>query len=583
MLSTVKSISAFLGHPQCPYHIHSPPFPSPSISLRSAFLESLSSPPFLPVPIISQRDQSFAPPIARTMPSLIWNPTVNSASSSLSTAVSFPCSSGLQTHLTRDFSIFSNAAYDSGRSHSNLNSSCDLSLAVSPGRSSRLRIRVRASSLGEAGGNDSQQPRPSLEQAMPSFPPLVKGVIPVLRFGTDGNLVMDNNRSPGHDISRGPGSVDKGRSMAGTADRRRDNGSTSTSTAGRTSAATRTRAAGSTSSPAPPSAAGPISAASVPKWTGVDSARGGGSGNRSESGGQRKGTTGPAVPKYSKASRRFFNDNFRKTERLGKVLALAGVASRRGSEAVIVAGRVTVNGQVCLVPQTGVDVQRDTIYVDGHSLPKKAAPKLCFVVNKPKGYICSSTAQGGSSRPALELVEEYMKVWEARNSGLPRPRLFTVGRLDVNTTGLLLITNDGDLAQLASHPSNGMTKEYIASVDGKVSKRQLAAMADGVMWEGVRLKPLEVELVESEPGIQRQRIRIVVGEGRYHEVRNIVQEGAKMEVKALKRIRIGGLRLSRKLALGQFEVFSPSQLTALLLGKEGAARTARKVNVAASD
>lgn len=156
---------------------------------------------------------------------------------------------------------------------------------------------------------------------------------------------------------------------------------------------------------------------------------------------------------------RFYNDNFRETERLSKVLAAAGVASRRACEELIFTGRVTLNGAVCLVPQTPVDQARDSIYVDGRSLPKKLPPKLYFVVNKPKGYICSSgtTAEGGKT--AISIVDEYMSVWRKRNAGVPPPRLFTVGRLDVATTGLLLITNDGAFAQRVAHPSSGLTKE----------------------------------------------------------------------------------------------------------------------------
>lgn len=166
-----------------------------------------------------------------------------------------------------------------------------------------------------------------------------------------------------------------------------------------------------------------------------------------------------APPKYSKGARRFYNERFRESERLSKVLASVGIASRRTCEEMIFAGRVTVNGTVCTVPQTQVDLVRDSIYVDGRSLPKKLPPKLYFAVNKPKGYICSSCADGKEGKTAISLVDEYMKVWRHRNAGIPEPRLFTVGRLDVATTGLLLITNDGNFAQGVAHPSSDVTKE----------------------------------------------------------------------------------------------------------------------------
>lgn len=272
------------------------------------------------------------------------------------------------------------------------------------------------------------------------------------------------------------------------------------------------------------------------------------------------------APKYSKAARRFYNETFRKGERLSKVMAGAGVASRRASEEMIFAGRVTVNGEVCKIPQTAVDLVKDSIYVDGRTLPKKAPPKLCFAVNKPKGYICSSVSSG-VSKPALELVDDYMKIWVTKNPGIPKPRLFTVGRLDVNTTGLLLITNDGDLAQKASHPSSGLTKEYIASVDGKVTKRQLLTITEGVVVDGVHCRPVQVELFPKEVGEFRERLRIVVSEGRNHEVRNMIGN-AGLEVKSLKRVRIGGLVLSRKLKVGEYQALAPAQAENLLYGRK---------------
>ncbi|KAG0448540.1 hypothetical protein HPP92_027786 [Vanilla planifolia] len=168
------------------------------------------------------------------------------------------------------------------------------------------------------------------------------------------------------------------------------------------------------------------------------------------------GTNSP--PKYSKAARRFYNQNFREPQRLGKVLAAAGVASRRGSEELIFEGKVTVNGSVCTTPQTRVDLSKDSIYVNGNRLSKKLPPKFYFALNKPKGYICSN---GEESKSVVSLIDDYWKIWSKANHGVPRPRLFTVGRLDVATTGLIIVTNDGDFAQRISHPSSNFTKDSI--------------------------------------------------------------------------------------------------------------------------
>lgn len=165
-----------------------------------------------------------------------------------------------------------------------------------------------------------------------------------------------------------------------------------------------------------------------------------------------------APPKYSKAARRYYNENIRgqQQQRLSKVLAAAGVASRRSCEELIFEGKVTVNGSICKLPQTQVDPLKDAIYVNGNRLSKKLPPKLYFAVNKPKGYICSN---GEESKSVISLFDDYWKTWSKRNPGVPQPRLFTIGRLDVATSGLIVVTNDGDFAQDLAHPSSNITKE----------------------------------------------------------------------------------------------------------------------------
>ncbi|KAF3553636.1 hypothetical protein F2Q69_00010925 [Brassica cretica] len=163
-------------------------------------------------------------------------------------------------------------------------------------------------------------------------------------------------------------------------------------------------------------------------------------------------------PKLSKAARRYYNENIKEPpQRLSKVLAAAGVASRRTSEELIFDGKVTVNGSLCTTPQTRVDPTRDIIYVNGNRVPKKLPPKVYFALNKPKGYICSSGEK--ETKSVVSLFDEFMASWDKRNPGTPKPRLFTVGRLDVATTGLIIVTNDGDFAQKLSHPSSSLPKE----------------------------------------------------------------------------------------------------------------------------
>ncbi|PHT65012.1 hypothetical protein T459_29437 [Capsicum annuum] len=251
-------------------------------------------------------------------------------------------------------------------------------------------------------------------------------------------------------------------------------------------------------------------------------------------------------PKHSKAARRFYNENLRDPpQRLSKVLAAAGVASRRSSEELIFQGRVTVNGSVCKTPQTKVDPARDVIYVNGNRLPKKLPSKIYLALNKPKGYICSSGEK--ETKSVMSLFDDFIKSWDKRHPGEPKPRLFTVGRLDVATTGLIIVTNDGEFAHQISHPSSNLSKEYIATIDGEVHKQHLIAISEGTVIEDVHCTPDSVELLPRQPDLPRPRLRIVVHEGRNHEVRELVKN-AGLQLRALKRIRIGGFRLPVDLA-----------------------------------
>ncbi|XP_024641004.1 putative ribosomal large subunit pseudouridine synthase SVR1, chloroplastic isoform X2 [Medicago truncatula] len=249
-----------------------------------------------------------------------------------------------------------------------------------------------------------------------------------------------------------------------------------------------------------------------------------------------------APPKYSKAARRFYNENIKDDSgtRLSKVLAASGVASRRSCEDLIFKGKVTVNGSVCNTPQTKVDPSKDNIYVNGSRLPKRQPHKVYLALNKPKGYICSSGEK--ESKSVISLFDDFLSSWDKKHPGVPPPRLFTVGRLDVATTGLLIVTNDGDFAQKLSHPSSNFSKEYIATVDGLVHKRHLTAISEGTTIEGVHCVPDSVELLPRMPDTQRSRLRIVVHDGRKHEVRELVKS-AGLEIHSLKRVRIGGFRL----------------------------------------
>jgi 23S rRNA pseudouridine2605 synthase len=185
-------------------------------------------------------------------------------------------------------------------------------------------------------------------------------------------------------------------------------------------------------------------------------------------------------------------------KRLSKTLAAAGVASRRACEEMIFAGRVKVNGAVALLPQTPVG-EEDHILVDDEPISQPET-KHYYVLNKPAGYVCSA-ARSGQSKLVLDLFAEV------------KARLFTVGRLDKETEGLILVTNDGHFAHRIIHPSANIQKEYLVKVDQEVTAEHLYAISSGTLAEGVFVKPLKVVKV------RHGTLKISVAEGKKREVR----------------------------------------------------------------
>jgi 23S rRNA pseudouridine2605 synthase len=208
--------------------------------------------------------------------------------------------------------------------------------------------------------------------------------------------------------------------------------------------------------------------------------------------------------------------------RLSKVLAAAGVASRRACEELIFNGKVKVNGEVVLAPQTQVDSEKDAILVNDQPI-NTIEEKVYYMLNKPVGYVCSA-ARGSHSKIVLDLFQEEGH------------RLFTVGRLDKDTEGLLLVTNDGHFANEVIHPSANIQKEYLAKTSQEITHEHLVAISNGTLVEGVFVKPLRVSKV------RRGTLKVTIAEGKKREVR-ILLEAAGLEVQALKRIRLGGLHL----------------------------------------
>lgn len=221
-------------------------------------------------------------------------------------------------------------------------------------------------------------------------------------------------------------------------------------------------------------------------------------------------------------------------KRLSKALAAAGIASRRACEELIFAGRVQVNGETIKLPQHHIDWDLDDISVDGEAV-KQEQKKIYYMLNKPVGYICTSS-RPGKKRIVLDLFPGSDE------------RLFTVGRLDKETSGLLLVTNDGHFANKVIHPSSNVIKEYIVKTEQEITPDHLETLSQGARVDEKWVRPVAVFKV------RRGTFKIGVKEGKKHEVR-IIAERAGLRITELTRVRIGGLVLG-PLPLGEYRVLT---------------------------
>jgi pseudouridine synthase len=232
-------------------------------------------------------------------------------------------------------------------------------------------------------------------------------------------------------------------------------------------------------------------------------------------------------------------------ERLQKLLARAGLGSRRSCEDLIREGRVTVNGRQ--IEKLGAKASPDDdIRVDGRPI---TIPEgyVYLALNKPPGYV--TTKDDPQGRPTvMDLVPE-----ELRN------RVFPVGRLDQDSTGLLLLTDDGDLTQRLLHPKHHVAKQYLADVEGTPSESQLRRLRSGIELEGGATAPAEVMLVAQGGG--EARLRVTITEGRNRQVRRMCR-AIGHPVRRLKRVAMGPLRLG-ELSLGEVRKLSETQVQAL--------------------
>ena len=213
------------------------------------------------------------------------------------------------------------------------------------------------------------------------------------------------------------------------------------------------------------------------------------------------------------------------TQRLQKILADAGIASRRGAIDLIASGRVAVNGTSVFEPGFRADPENDRIALDGRPLPRPQA-KCTYLVDKPRGVICTSRDPQG--RPTI--------IQWARAHGVPSNlRLFTVGRLDYDSEGLLLLTTDGDLANRLAHPSHHVEKEYLVWTAHELPAARMQTLLDGIRDGCELLRALSVSR-----GPEPNTLRIILGEGRNRQIRRMLA-ALSCPVRRLRRIRIGPL------------------------------------------
>lgn len=214
-------------------------------------------------------------------------------------------------------------------------------------------------------------------------------------------------------------------------------------------------------------------------------------------------------------------------ERLQKFLAEAGVASRRKAEELIVAGKVKVNGKIVTELGTKIDPKKDEVFYLDKKISKKEVEMVYILLHKPEGYVTTSKEQFG--RPG---VMDLVKGIDAR--------IFPVGRLDYDTSGLLLLTNDGDLTYKLTHPKHDVDKTYIAKLYGTPDDMDLQKFRRGVVIDGRKTKPAKIQIIEK--GDRHSTAEIVIHEGRNRQVRKMC-EAIKHPVAQLKRVATGELKL----------------------------------------
>lgn len=231
-------------------------------------------------------------------------------------------------------------------------------------------------------------------------------------------------------------------------------------------------------------------------------------------------------------------------QRLQKIIADAGITSRRKAEELILQGRVTVNGQVITQLGSKADVARDHIRVDGKLL-RGPGRHVYLLLNKPAGYV--STVSDPQRRPTVMSLLHGIK-----------QRVYPVGRLDYHSSGLLLLTNDGELANLLMSRAAAIPRTYHVKLEGQPEPSALTKLEQGIVLDGARTAPARIRLLAER---EKPWYEITLTEGRYHQVRRMFERIGQAVVK-LKRVRIAFLT-DEGLAVGHFRHLTPVEVSRL--------------------
>lgn len=237
-----------------------------------------------------------------------------------------------------------------------------------------------------------------------------------------------------------------------------------------------------------------------------------------------------------------------KMMRLNKFLAGAGVASRRKCDELIKDGKIVVNGKVVTELGVVINEKKDKVVYEGKAICLPSS-FVYIKFNKPKGYTCTANDEKGR-KTIYDLIDAD-------------ERIFSIGRLDYDTEGLLLLTNDGDFANRVAHPRNGIEKEYRVNIEGEVKESELAVLRKGVVKDGERMPSAKVKWLSFENGVTK--LSVVIDEGQNRQVRRMF-EGIGREIKLLRRVRIGSVKLGG-LKRGEYRDLTEDELNLLVRGK----------------